>query len=67
MSIFTKYLLLIQNILKNILFPLYFRGFFLEVVERIIDPWKLLGWNKTDVMNFLKVYVNCAIELDVFQ
>jgi len=45
----------------------YFRGFFLEVVERIIDPWRILSWNKIDVMNFLKVYVDCAIELDIFQ
>lgn len=43
------------------------RGFFLEVVERIIDPWRILSWNKIDVMNFLKVYINCAIELDIFQ
>lgn len=44
-----------------------FRGFFLEVVERIVDPWRALGWNKTDVMNFLKYYISCAIELDLFQ
>lgn len=51
----------------DIMFSFYFRGFFLEVVERVIDPWKLLVWSKTDVMNFLKVYINSAIELDVFQ
>lgn len=58
---------IIDIIIFNIMFSLYFRGFFLEVVERVIDPWKLLVWNKTDVMNFLKVYINSAIELDVFQ
>jgi len=49
------------------IFKFYSRGFFLEVVERIIDPWRILGWNKVDVMNFLKVYINSAIELDIFQ
>lgn len=53
--------------MQYILLFIYFRGFFLEVVERIIDPWRMLSWAKTDVLNFLKVYVNCAIELDLFQ
>lgn len=50
-----------------VIYLLHFRGFFLEVVERIIDPWRMLNWAKPDVMNFLKVYINCAIELDIFQ
>lgn len=64
MFINNAYILFKNEILK---FVLICRGFFLEVVERIIDPWRLLGWSKLDVMNFLKVYINCAIELDVFQ
>lgn len=45
---------------------LKFRGFFIDVLEKIIDPWRILYWNKTDVMNFLKVYINSSFELDAF-
>lgn len=50
-----------------LLFESISRGFFLDFVEKIIDPWKMLSWSKTDVLRFVKVYINCAIELDVFQ
>lgn len=42
------------------------RGFFVDVLEKIIDPWRVLNWSKINVMNFLKVYFDSSIELDAF-
>jgi len=42
------------------------RGFFVDVLEKIIDPWRILNWSKIDVMHFLKVYISSSFELDAF-
>ncbi|XP_050530620.1 acidic fibroblast growth factor intracellular-binding protein isoform X1 [Daktulosphaira vitifoliae] len=43
------------------------RSLFLDIMERIVDPWKVLNWNKTEIMAFLKVFFLSAFELDIFQ
>ncbi|XP_050530621.1 acidic fibroblast growth factor intracellular-binding protein isoform X2 [Daktulosphaira vitifoliae] len=43
------------------------QSLFLDIMERIVDPWKVLNWNKTEIMAFLKVFFLSAFELDIFQ
>lgn len=43
------------------------RFFFLELVERCIEPWKQVNWSHTDLRNFLSVYMQCALDMDVLR
>ncbi|XP_043680962.1 acidic fibroblast growth factor intracellular-binding protein isoform X2 [Vespula pensylvanica] len=43
------------------------RFFFLELVERCIEPWKQVNWSHTDLRNFLSVYTQCALDMDVLR
>ncbi|CAL7937298.1 unnamed protein product [Xylocopa violacea] len=43
------------------------RFFFLELVERCIEPWRQVNWTHTDLKNFLSVYCQCALDMDVLR
>lgn len=43
------------------------RFFFLELVERCIEPWRQVNWTHTDLRNFLSVYTQCALDMDVLR
>ncbi|KAK9498337.1 hypothetical protein O3M35_002992 [Rhynocoris fuscipes] len=40
------------------------RLFFVELVEKCIDPWKQVSWTVSDLTNFLDAYCHCALQLD---
>lgn len=43
------------------------RFFFLELVERCIEPWRQVNWTHSDLRNFLAVYTQCALDMDVLR
>ncbi|XP_008545391.1 acidic fibroblast growth factor intracellular-binding protein [Microplitis demolitor] len=43
------------------------RFFFLELVERCIEPWRQVNWSHTDLKNFLNAYTQCALDMDVLR
>lgn len=43
------------------------RFFFLELVERLIEPWRQINWSHTDLRNFLGAYLQCALDMDVLR
>lgn len=43
------------------------RFFFLELVERCVEPWRQINWSHTDLRNFLTVYTQCALDMDVLR
>ncbi|KAK0081079.1 hypothetical protein PV325_012825 [Microctonus aethiopoides] len=43
------------------------RFFFLELVERCIEPWRQVNWSHTDLRNFLNAYTQCALDMDVLR
>lgn len=43
------------------------RFFFLELVERCIEPWRQVNWTHTDLKNFLLIYTQCALDMDVLR
>ncbi|XP_012277322.1 acidic fibroblast growth factor intracellular-binding protein isoform X1 [Orussus abietinus] len=43
------------------------RFFFLELVERCIEPWRQVNWSHADLRNFLAAYTQCALDMDVLR
>lgn len=43
------------------------RFYFLELVERLIEPWRSINWSHTDLRNFLGAYLQCALDMDVLR
>ncbi|KYN00273.1 Acidic fibroblast growth factor intracellular-binding protein [Cyphomyrmex costatus] len=43
------------------------RFFFLELVERCIEPWRQVNWTHSDLRNFLAIYTQCALDMDVLR
>lgn len=43
------------------------RFFFLELVEKCIEPWKQVNWSHTDLRNFLGAFSQCALDMDVLR
>ncbi|XP_011497797.1 PREDICTED: acidic fibroblast growth factor intracellular-binding protein [Ceratosolen solmsi marchali] len=43
------------------------RFFFLELVERCIEPWRQVNWSHTDLRNFLGTFTQCALDMDVLR
>lgn len=43
------------------------RLFFLELVEKCIEPWRQVNWTHTDLKNFLFAFTQCALDMDVFR
>ncbi|KAG8236301.1 hypothetical protein J437_LFUL016448 [Ladona fulva] len=41
------------------------RSFFLDLVERCIEPWRIVSWSHCDLSNFLDAYTISALEMDV--
>lgn len=66
-----RLLILSDRILVGVVFPNYynvwFRCLFTELVERCLEPWRLVSWSHTDLRNFLTAYSQCALEMDVLR
>lgn len=43
------------------------RFFFLELVERCIEPWRQVNWTHADLRNFMSIYTQCALDMDVLR
>ncbi|NP_001153419.1 fibroblast growth factor (acidic) intracellular binding protein [Nasonia vitripennis] len=43
------------------------RFFFYELVEKCIEPWRQASWSHTDLRNFLAVFTQCALDMDVLR
>lgn len=43
------------------------RFFFLELVEKCVEPWKQANWSHTDLRNFLAAFAQCALDMDVLR
>ncbi|XP_014235117.1 acidic fibroblast growth factor intracellular-binding protein [Trichogramma pretiosum] len=43
------------------------RSFFLDLVEKCIEPWKQINWTHTDLRNFLAAFTQCALDMDVLK
>jgi hypothetical protein len=43
------------------------RFFFLELVERCIEPWRQVNWSHTDLRHFLATFTQCALDMDVLR
>ncbi|XP_046383405.1 acidic fibroblast growth factor intracellular-binding protein [Ischnura elegans] len=43
------------------------RSFFLDMVERCIEPWKQVAWSRIDLSHFLDAYTSSALEMDVLR
>lgn len=43
------------------------RFFFLELIERCIEPWKQVNWSHTDLRNFLSAFTQSALDMDVMR
>ncbi|CRK98577.1 CLUMA_CG012074, isoform A [Clunio marinus] len=42
------------------------RNFFLELVEKLIEPWKMNNWNEEQVKDFLSALTKCILDLQSF-
>ncbi|XP_071441151.1 acidic fibroblast growth factor intracellular-binding protein [Hetaerina americana] len=43
------------------------RSFFVDMVERFIEPWKQVAWSRVDLSHFLEAYTQSALEMDVLR
>lgn len=42
------------------------RNFFLELTEKLIEPWKMSNWNEAQVKDFLSALTKCVLDLQSF-
>lgn len=42
------------------------RNFFLDISERLIEPWKMNNWNDAQVKDFLAALTKCVLDLQSF-
>ncbi|KAJ8680329.1 hypothetical protein QAD02_016116 [Eretmocerus hayati] len=43
------------------------RFFFLELVEKCVEPWRQVNWSHTDLRHFLTAFSQCALDMDVLR
>ncbi|XP_014212622.1 acidic fibroblast growth factor intracellular-binding protein [Copidosoma floridanum] len=43
------------------------RSFFLDLVEKCIEPWRQVNWTYTDLKNFLLAFTQCALDMDILR
>ncbi|XP_059173351.1 acidic fibroblast growth factor intracellular-binding protein-like [Physella acuta] len=43
------------------------RDIFIDVLEKLIEPWQQLSWTKQDAMYFLNAFKETALQLDIFR
>lgn len=41
------------------------RGFFVEITEKLIEPWKQNNWSVEQVKEFLPALTKCVLDLEV--
>jgi len=42
------------------------RIFFLDLTEKLIEPWKMNSWTETQVKQFLTAITKCVLELQAY-
>lgn len=42
------------------------RNFFLELTEKLIEPWKLNNWSENQVKDFLSAITKCVLDLQSY-
>jgi signal-transduction protein with cAMP-binding, CBS, and nucleotidyltransferase domain len=43
------------------------RDIFIDIYEKLIEPWVQMSWTKADAKSFLSAYKDTALQLDVFR
>lgn len=63
---FKTYWRAIITIATNINRSRELRNFFLELTEKLIEPWKMNNWNETQVKDFLSALTKCVLDLQSY-
>lgn len=64
---FRLYARAIISIASNLHRTRELRFFFLELIERCIEPWRQVNWSHTDLRNFLSAFTQAALDMDVMR